>query len=158
LHDTESLYTVPILPLGKIAVMSGSILLVDNDPDSLTVLKTILDNEGYTTYAATNFEDAISACKKHEVELAIIDFLIPGCRGDLMASIFKFINKHLEIIFLSDYEGVYKTVDKLNFPVYGIFMKTENIDELLFAIENIFSEENEPDQRNTPHKNMIIFE
>lgn len=75
-----------------------------------------------------------------------------------MASIFKFINKHIEIIFLSDYEGVYKTVDKLNFPVYGIFTKTENIDELLFAIENIFSEENEPYQRNTPHKNMIIFE
>jgi len=138
--------------------MSGSILLINNDLGSLTVLKTILDNEGYTTYTATNFEDAISACKKHEVELAIIDFLIPGCRGDLMASIFKFINKNLEIIFLSDSEGVYEAVAKLNFPVYGIFMKPENIDELLFAIEDIFSKENEPYQRNTSHKNMIIFE
>jgi DNA-binding NtrC family response regulator len=138
--------------------MTGNILLVDDDPDSLTVLKTILDDEGYTTYTATNLDGAISAVKEHEVELAILDFLIPGCRGDLMARVLKLINKDLEIIFLSGYEDVYEAVDKLNFPVYGIFMKPENIDELLIAIEDIFRKENEPYQRNDPHKKIILFE
>lgn len=138
--------------------MSGSILLIDDDTDSLTVLKTILDNEGYTTYTATNLDDAVSTMKEHDVELAIIDFLLPGCRGDLMARVLKLIDKNLEIIFLSGYDGIYEAVDKLDFPVYGVFMKPENIGELLFAIEGVFNNKNESYPRNTLHRKMILLE
>jgi DNA-binding NtrC family response regulator len=126
--------------------MSGSILLVDDDPDILTVFQSILERNGYTTYTAMNFDDAIAAVKEHEIKLAILDFVIPGCRGDMMAKILKHINKNLEIIFLSGYDEVYEAVDKLDFPVYEIFMKPESTKEILSAIESIFNR----DQRLTP--------
>jgi len=122
--------------------MSRKLLLIDDDPDALNVLKTILDCEGYTVHIAINLDEAIAAVKKHEVDLAIIDFIIPGCRGDLMAKVLKTVNQNLQIIFLSGHEGVYEAVEKLNFPVYNIFMKPEKISELLLTIKSVFEENN----------------
>jgi len=118
--------------------MPGNILLVDDDIDALTVFKAILDIEGYTVYTAENLDEAIATVKRHEIDLAIIDFVFPGCRGDLMARVLKLINEKLEIIFLSGHESVYEAVGRLEFPVYETFMKPENIDELLLTIRGIF--------------------
>jgi len=137
--------------------MSGSILLVDDDPDALIVLKTILDGEGYTVYTATNLDDAIAMVEKHEVDLAIIDFIIPGCQGDLMAKILKLIDDNLQIIFLSGHESVYEAVNNLNFNVLEVFMKPENIDELLSTIRSIYAEEYDPYQRIVPSGNIVLY-
>ena len=118
--------------------MPGSILLIDDDIDTLTVFKAILDIEGYTVYTAENLDEAIATVKRHEIDLAIIDFVFPGCRGDLMARVLKLINEKLEIIFLSGHESVFEAVGRLDFPVYETFMKPENIDELLLTIRGIF--------------------
>ena len=130
--------------------MPGSILLIDDDIDTLTVFKAILDIEGYTVYTAENLDEAIAAVKKHEIDLAIIDFVFPGCRGDLMARVLKLINERLEIIFLSGHESVYEAVGRLDFPVYETFMKPENIGELLLTIKGIFDEEADPHRGDVP--------
>lgn len=137
--------------------MSGSILLVDDDSDALIVLKTILDGEGYTVYTATNLDDAIATVKKHEVDLAIIDFIIPGCQGDLMAKVLKLIDENLQIIFLSGHESVYEAVNNLNFNVFEVFMKPENIDELLSTIRSIYAEEYDPYQRIVPSGDIVLY-
>lgn len=133
--------------------MLGSILLVDDDTDLLFAFKTILDNEGHTVYTAKNLDEAIATIQKHGVDLAIIDFMIPGCRGDLMAKVLKRIKQNLEIIFLSGHEGVYEAVDRLSFPVYGVFMKPADLGEILSTIRSIFAEE--PHRRIELHENVF---
>jgi DNA-binding NtrC family response regulator len=135
--------------------MQGEILLVDDDPDSLVVLKTVLDSEGYTVHAATNLDDAIAAVEKQEVELAIIDFVMPGCRGDLMAKVLKMVDENLQIIFLSGHEDIYKVVDKLDFTVIDIFIKPESVDELLTTIRSVFSIENDHNRRIVVQRDAV---
>ena len=130
--------------------MPGSILLIDDDIDTLTVFKAILDIEGYTVYTAENLDEAIATVKRHEIDLAIIDFVFPGCRGDLMARVLKLINEKLEIIFLSGHESVFEAVGRLDFPVYETFMKPENIDELLLTIRGIFEGGGDPRRGSVP--------
>lgn len=140
--NSDSFYIFPILNQLELVVMPQNILLVDDDTDALYVLKTILNGEGYTTYAATSLEEAIDAVEDHEVDLAIIDFLIPGCQGDMIAKLLKNVDESLQIIFLSGHEGIYEAVDNLSFPVYKIFMKPENINEILSTIRSIFADTN----------------
>ena len=130
-------------------------MLVDDDSDALVVLKTVLDGEGYTVYTAKNLDEAIAMVEEHKVVLAIIDFLIPGCRGDLMATVLKRINQNLEIIFLSGHEGVYEAVDRLNFLVYEIFMKPEDINDLLSTIRSIFPEEHDLYRRAIHYEGIV---
>ena len=122
--------------------MSGGILLVDDDPDVLMVLKIILENEGYTVYTVDNLEKAKAIGTEYNIRLAIIDFILPGCHGKQVARALKEIDEKLKIIFLSGHEDVFEAVNDLEFDVYRVFIKPENIGELLSAIRAIFLEEN----------------
>ena len=130
--------------------MTGGILLVDDDHDTSTILKAILRDKGYTVYAASSLEEAIAVVKKREIDLAIIDFIIPGCRGDLMARVLKHIDEKLDFIFLSGHEGVYDAVGELDFPVYETLMKPTNVRELLSTIRSLFDEKNNLYPSNVP--------
>ena len=121
--------------------MSGGILLVDDDPDTLMVLKIILEGESYAVYTVNNLEKAKTIVTDNSIRLAIIDFILPGCHGKQVARALKEIDEKLKIIFLSGHEDLFEAVNDLEFDVYRVFKKPESIDELLSAVRAIFVEE-----------------
>jgi CheY-like chemotaxis protein len=52
------------------------ILLVDDDIDVITVVETILENEGYNVVTAFNKEEGLKMAKKENPDLAIIDVMM----------------------------------------------------------------------------------
>jgi DNA-binding response OmpR family regulator len=92
-------------------------------------------------YTANNLEKAKAMVTEYNIRLAIIDFMLPGCHGKQVARALKEINDKLTIIFLSGHEDIFEAVNDLEFDVYRVFIKPENIGELLSAIRAIFVEE-----------------
>jgi len=135
--------------------MSGGILLVDDDPDVLIVLKIILEGEGYSVYTVNNLDQAKAIVTEYKICLAIIDFILPGCHGKQVARALKEIDEKLQIIFLSGHEDVFEAVNDLEFDVYRVFIKPENIDELLSAIRSIYIEENSRHKFHNPYTKIV---
>jgi CheY-like chemotaxis protein len=52
------------------------ILIVDDDIDITTVIKTILENEGYEVISASNKTEGIQKAKEHQPALAILDVMM----------------------------------------------------------------------------------
>ena len=71
--------------------MSGKrILVVDDDPDVVEYVCTFLRDEGYQTFSADAYGTALEALEKDEVDLLILDVMMPGRSGlDLLATIRK---------------------------------------------------------------------
>lgn len=61
--------------------MKKRILLVDDDPDILKVNRILLEREGYDVLTATGGEEAIDLVKQGEVDLMILDIMMPGVDG-----------------------------------------------------------------------------
>lgn len=59
----------------------SKILLVDDDPDILEIVKYNLKNEGYRVYTAENGEEAIKKAKKKKPDLIILDVMMPVMDG-----------------------------------------------------------------------------
>lgn len=135
--------------------MSGGILLVDDDPDALIVLKIILEGEGYTIYTVNNLDQVKAIVIEYKICLAIIDFILLGCHGKQVAKALKEIDEKLQIIFLSGHEDVFEAANDLKFNVYRVFIKPENIDELLSAIRSICIEENSRHKFHNSHTNIV---
>ena len=134
--------------------MSRGILLVDDDPDVLYTLKNILELEGYTVYTEDNTDKAKATVKEHEIQLAIIDYVLPGTNGDQVAEALKKIDEKLQIIFLSGYGPVFDAVDG-EFDVYRVFLKPVDIESLLSTIRSMFAEENDSHQFHNPYTNIV---
>ena len=58
------------------------ILLVDDEPELLNMVTSILENEGYTNIkTASTASEAIDACKNFKPELAVLDVMLPDGTG-----------------------------------------------------------------------------
>jgi len=58
-----------------------TILLVDDDPDILTVLEGNLLLAGYRVITAGTAEEALKACNPDEVDLVVLDLVLPDMDG-----------------------------------------------------------------------------
>ena len=57
------------------------ILLVDDEPDILEIVSYNLSSEGYNIFTANNGIKAITAAKKHNPHLIILDVMMPEMDG-----------------------------------------------------------------------------
>jgi DNA-binding response OmpR family regulator len=61
------------------------ILLVEDDPDLLSLLTEVLEDEGYRVSAASRRQEARSALRKGNIDLLIADSVLRGGNGDDVA-------------------------------------------------------------------------
>jgi len=57
------------------------ILIVDDSPTEVHVLKTMLEKNGFDTLSASNGEDGIEVAKKEKPDLILMDIVMPGMNG-----------------------------------------------------------------------------
>lgn len=57
------------------------ILIVDDSPTEVHVLKTMLEKNGFETMSATSGEDGIALAKQEKPDLILMDVVMPGMNG-----------------------------------------------------------------------------
>lgn len=60
---------------------SGKILVVDDSPDNVFLIKTILEEEGYTVSTAENGISALAELQASPCDLVLLDLMMPGMDG-----------------------------------------------------------------------------
>ncbi len=69
--------------------MSANILLVDDDPDFVALLRTALRGKGYTVATANNVRDGLTLTRTSPVDLILLDVMMPGQDGGVLAQTIK---------------------------------------------------------------------
>ncbi|ACL73976.1 response regulator receiver protein [Thioalkalivibrio sulfidiphilus HL-EbGr7] len=57
------------------------ILVVDDSPTEIHVLKTILEKNGYSVMTASSGEEGVAMAKQHKPALVLMDVVMPGLNG-----------------------------------------------------------------------------
>ncbi len=88
--------------------MPQKILIVDDDHDILSVLKDLLEHEGYEVIALDYTDSIINNITKYNPDLVMLDFLLAGVNGGELCHEIKINNKTswLPVIMLSAFPRV----------------------------------------------------
>ena len=121
----------------ELMLMTDHILLVDDDQEIICSFKSILEDEGYVVYTANDAEEAVKVMRDNEVQLAIMDYVLPKTRGDKLAETLKAINQKLNIIFVSGYLEVIEATNRLDCGVCGVFLKPVSPETLLTRVRSL---------------------
>ena len=57
------------------------LLVVDDEPRYLRVLRFNLERDGYRVTCAASGEDALALCSRHDYDLVLLDVMLPGIDG-----------------------------------------------------------------------------
>ena len=67
--------------LEQIVSENGAVLVVDDNPLIVNVLKSLLGSAGYQVYTSTNGEEALGCLNQHGVDVIICDVMMPRMDG-----------------------------------------------------------------------------
>lgn len=118
----------------QLPTSSGDILIVDDMPDNLRVLSTMLADQGYQVRKAINGALALRAAQKAPPDLILLDILMPKMDGYEVCSLLKSNSRTSEIpvIFISALDDVFDQVKA--FEVGGVDYITKPFQEDLVLV------------------------
>jgi CheY-like chemotaxis protein len=61
--------------------MTHKLLIVDDNPDSIAIMRSILENRGYHVCVATSGNEALQIIGKEPLDLVLLDVMMPEMNG-----------------------------------------------------------------------------
>src|SRR5690242_21757396 len=84
-----------------------TILCVDDNEQSLSIRKVLLETRGYRVISCVNGEDALARFKRGGVDLVLTDLIMPGLDGAKLIEAIKEISPRTPAILLSGKVRIY---------------------------------------------------
>lgn len=121
--------------------MSKNILIIEDDKDIIELLKIYLDANDFITYSTTNGLEAKELIKKYNIDLLIVDIMMPNITG---YEVIKLIRKdsNLPIIVVSAKILDSDKILGLNLGADAYITKPFNPMEVIAYINSIFRRNN----------------
>lgn len=79
----------------------NQILIIQDSPSINAMLKFRLEAEGFFVRTVETGEEGIEECQRNLYQLILLDYQLPGMRGDEVCRILKQENPNLPIVFIS---------------------------------------------------------
>lgn len=77
------------------------ILVVDDDKNTRTLLKAVLEGEHYTVFTAGNGEEALDVLDREHIDLVVLDIMMPKMDGYQFTSTLRENQNNLPILMVS---------------------------------------------------------
>jgi signal transduction histidine kinase len=116
----------------------GNILVVDDTPENLRLLSTMLTQRGYAPRCVINGQMALRACNSNPPDLILLDIMMPEMNGYEVCQHLKSETKTREIpvIFISAKDEVFDKVNAFAVGAVDYISKPFQFEEVLARIES----------------------
>ena len=116
--------------------MSEHILILDDDPQILKVLKEFLQSEGFTVTTSCSPDEILTELIGSQCSLLITDIYIPGWSGIDVASQAKGIDPDLAIVVMTGVTEVALAVQAMRVGADDYVLKPFDFSEISIAVQN----------------------
>jgi two-component system, cell cycle sensor histidine kinase and response regulator CckA len=126
---------------GEIVRGMETILLVDDEKVVLEVNKELLEFMGYMVYAAESGQEAIAVFmeKRTEIDLVILDMIMPGISGGDTFDKLRKINPEIKVLLSSGYSLTGQAQEIMNRGCNGFLQKPFHIEKLSSTVRKMLS-------------------
>jgi CheY-like chemotaxis protein len=116
-----------------------TILLVDDEKMILEVSRELLESLGYRVYAAGSGREAVAVYmeKKGEIDLVILDMVMPGMSGGETFDRLREINPEIKVLLASGYSIEGQAQDILGRGCNGFIQKPFKREELSRSVREV---------------------
>lgn len=116
-----------------------SVLVVDDEPDTLNLLKMILEISGYEAYTTLNSMDALTMAQVEQPDVVLLDVMMPKMDGFQLCKLLRAhpATRELPIIFVTAYSALDIEDRRKESGGDMVIPKPVSMDNLIAAIEKV---------------------
>ncbi len=114
------------------------ILIADDDEAIRKLLKTVLEEAGYTTSEAANGQDALEGIKSGAYDLVLLDMRLPGMTGLDVLRQLRAKQGEVPVILMTAYGSPNIAIQASSLGAYGYVTKPFELDDVLHQIGRYF--------------------
>ncbi|MGB3266083.1 MAG: response regulator [Microcoleus sp.] len=116
----------------------GNILVVDDTPENLRLLSTMLTHRGYAPRCVINGQMALRACNSNPPDLILLDIMMPEMNGYEVCQHLKSEakTKEIPVIFISAKDELFDKVNAFAVGAVDYISKPFQFEEVLARIES----------------------
>ena len=114
---------------------SPQILSVDDDKSIRVLIKAKLEKKGYQCHSASNGEAAIELLKSVDVDLALLDIIMPVMTGLSLFQVIKELAPEVGVIFVTSLDDKDLACSCINNGALDYVVKSEIQHRLVPAVE-----------------------
>ena len=129
--------------------MNRTILIVEDEPSIVTLLKYNLEQKGFQTDVAYNGEDGMERFKEKEYDLIVLDLMLPKMDGMTVCKSIRKINQQIPIIMLTAKDTEYDKIHGLEMGADDYLTKPFSPKELIARINAILRRTENKDTKQT---------
>jgi two-component system phosphate regulon response regulator PhoB len=105
--------------------MPARILIVEDDPDQARLFSDVLQMSGYDVITVSDVEAALAATREGQPDLALIDWDLPGIKGDAYILMVKVEFPAVKTVLFSNHADVEQAANTVGAD--GWMLKIEGI-------------------------------
>ncbi len=110
--------------------MAQRILVVDDDPDHLAVVSSILEESGYEVERAADAEQALARVHEFDPALVLTDLRLPGMDGVELLKRVKENMSSVEAIVMTGHEDMTSAIDAMKAGAFDYVVKPIEVESL----------------------------
>lgn len=138
--------------------MSEKVLLVDDEKDFLDVMAQRMEARGLEITTAESADQALSIIEKEHFDAIVMDFQMPGMDGMQALKAIKAKSPELQIILLTGYATVKKTVEAMKAGASDFLEKPVDIEVLTAKIKKAKADKNQHVEKQTDERIKDILQ
>ena len=129
---------------------SDKILVVDDSPDNVFLIKTILEEEGYTVSTAENGASALAQLEASACDLVLLDLMMPGMDGYEVTKRIRdnsSMQQYIPILLITAHDAP-NVAKGLDLGADDFIRKPVTVDELLARVRSLLRLKHSIDERD----------
>jgi signal transduction histidine kinase len=121
---------------GTVQPSGHTILIVDDQEETLVSSRLLLEREGHRLFTATTGADALASLRNNSVNLVIADYFMPMMNGEELVREIRKFDEEVQIILQTGYSGEKPPRQMLrSLDIQGYHDKLEGPDRLLLWVD-----------------------
>lgn len=127
------------IPVSVVPVVSGTIMLVDDEHSILQMGKNMLEYAGYSVIGLSGSQQALECFQKQpkDFDLIVLDYVMPGMNGFDLAKVIREIRKDVPIIFITGHAQQFPESEFKALKNCRLLPKPFSSDELLAMVSEL---------------------
>lgn len=125
---------------GSMDERSGSILIVDDDPDMRALLQDVLQERGHRVAAVASGREALRRLSEEEYPVVLTDLRMGDMQGLELLSETKRAFPDINVIIMTAFGSVKSAIEAMKQGAYDYLTKPVKTDELILVVEKALRE------------------